>query len=140
MVAPWHLARCDNCRFEFNGGHDHHTFSEAFLCVGCLTIYELVTQIEFGPTPNELVPIFRVVEKKKRFRRRTRELVTTGSKARAVPGEIEFEGRTIIEAVEYDLCDFQCNCGSRSFTFDLTQETSCPRCKNESLKVLDVIY
>lgn len=140
MVAPWHVARCNACKFEFHGGHDHHTFSEAFLCIDCLTLFELVTQIEFGPTPNELVPIFRIAMKKKRFRKMTRERMATGSSALAVPGEIEFEGRTIIEAVSYDLQDFQCNCGSSNFTFDLTQETSCPKCKNQSLHVDHVIY
>jgi hypothetical protein len=140
MVAPWHFARCDDCRFEFHGGHDHHTFSEAFLCIDCITLYELVTQIEFGPTPNELVPIYRVAEKKMWFRRTTRERVATGFTARAVPGEFEFEGRTINEAVSYDLCNFQCDCGSRSFKFDLSKDITCPKCRNESLQVHEVIY
>ena len=96
--------------------------------------------MEFGPEPNELVPIFRIVAKKKRFRKMTRERLETGSSALAVPGEIEFEGRTIIDAVSYDLRDFKCDCGARNFTFDLTQETSCPKCKNQSLQVDRVIY
>jgi Zn finger protein HypA/HybF involved in hydrogenase expression len=140
MVAPWHLARCDNCRFEFHGGHDHHTFSEAFLCIDCISIYELVTQLEFGPTPNELVPIYRVVIKKKWLQGITQERIATGFTARAVAGEIDFEGGNIIEVVSYELLDFQCDCGSRHFMFDLSEYTSCPKCKNESLQVHSVIY
>ena len=140
MVTPWHLAQCDNCKFEFHGGHDHHTFSEAFLCLGCLSLYELVTRCEFGPEPNELVPIYRLVEKKKWFRSKTRERLATTSLARAVPGEIQVEGQKVVAAVAYDLGDFQCQCGENSFAFDLTQASYCPKCKTASLKVSDVIY
>ena len=69
-----------------------------------------------------------------------RERIETGSFALAVPGEIEFDGRTIVEAVSYDLRNFQCDCGSRNFTFDLTQEASCPKCKNQTLHIDHVIY
>lgn len=140
MVARWHCARCPNCKFEFHGGHDHHTFSEAFLCLDCLAVFELVTQNEYGATAGELVPVFRRVEKWRRFRLVKQERVPVNATAFAVPGEIEYGGRRITEAIAYDLRDFQCECGSGQFTFELKDGTACPKCKVAKLQVSDVIY
>ena len=139
-MARWHVATCRKCNFQFHGGHSHHSSSEGFLCLACASVYALVTENEFGATPNERVPIFRLIKRKKSFRHEKRERVATGATAFAVPGEQDFQGKKILAAVTYDLCGFICDCGSTNFTFELADKSTCPSCTAGILEVDDVIY
>jgi len=133
-------ATCPNCDFDFYGGHSHHTGHSWAVCVSCHAYFTCPTDNPWGPAPNEIITVHRLVS-----RGRGKKRVVD-----SIPTELSFHAVEVMSAptsgpqfpvIQYPTDGLPCpDCKDGTVRFGFERDENCPWCGHMPMKFNSIIY
>ena len=133
---------CNECDFEFSGGHSHNEGGAFAVCIECLTFYNMRSKGMWGPKPGERIELNKF-ERMENDNGVEETETPTGIYIMVSPSENKV---TDLEDHEYDgwgyqVDDVECvNCKTKKLIVAFKNKDKCPKCKKGELDVGSVMY
>ena len=130
--------KCSTCDFEFNSGWSHHEWGAPLVCTNCACKFKVISEKSpWGPSPDEVLPVYRRSNKKKPKRNGGSVFQPTGLTIIGRDSPTVIDGKTVhfVQVSPASLTCPQCNSAGTIVSSFVAGE-SCPKCHKG--KVVDL--